>query len=60
MIEAAANLKAIADYAGALVQMIEANDCCELQLDPTIFQRAVQNPLNSMVVPTGLEPVFPT
>ena len=35
--------------------MIEVNYCGGLQLDPTIFQLAVHNPLNSTVVPTGLE-----
>ena len=54
-------LKAIADYCGTSVAMIEADYCGVLTLsDRTVFAQSAANYAKSMVVPTGIEPVFPT
>lgn len=52
------NLKAVADYCGTSVTMIEKNYCGALELgqDQTIFRPSVPKSLQNMVVPTGLEP----
>jgi integrase len=61
-------LKAIADYCGTSISMIERDYCGTLQLsdrrifpaDPTIIRHTYEKPLQNMVVPTGFEPVLPT
>jgi integrase len=59
MVKAGYNLKAIAEYAGTSVTMIEEDYCGALQLDPTIFQRTAEKPLQNLASPTGFEPVLP-
>jgi hypothetical protein len=43
MVKAGLNLKAIAQYVGTSVTMIEDNYCGNLELDPIIFQRVSGN-----------------
>ena len=57
MVNAGQKLKAVAEYAGTSVNMIEEDYCGSLQLDPTIFQRPGEKPLQNMASPTGFEPV---
>jgi hypothetical protein len=58
MMKAGLNLKAIAQYVGTSVTMIEDNYCGNLELDPTIFQRISSNFVNILASPTGFEPVL--
>jgi hypothetical protein len=55
------NLKAIAEYCGTSVTMIEEDYCgkLELKIQSDDFQRSAAKPLNSMASPTGFEPVLP-
>ena len=62
MVKKGYNLKAIADYCGTSVQMIEESYCGQLNLDPnhpTLFQRTSEKPLTALASPTGFEPVSP-
>ncbi len=52
-------LKAIADYAGTSVQMIEDHYCGTLELtlaDRTVFEPQPSKSVNSLVTPTGAQP----
>ena len=52
-------LKAIADYCGTSVAMIEANYCGMLTLnDLTVFEPQVANYRGNLASPTGFEPVL--
>ena len=55
MVKAGLNLKAIAQYVGTSVTMIEDNYCGNLELDPTIFQRVSDNFVDILASPTGFE-----
>jgi integrase len=59
MVDAGYKLKAIAEYCGTSVTMIEEDYCGSLQLDPTILPRPSEKPLRNMASPTGFEPVLP-
>ena len=58
MMKAGLNLKAIAQYVGTSVTMIEDNYCGNLELDPIIFQRVSGNCVDILASPTGFEPVL--
>lgn len=57
MVQRGENLKAIADYCGTSVEMIERNYCGRLSLShlPNPNQKAPKS-LGTLVVPTGIEP----
>ncbi|MBI2999137.1 MAG: tyrosine-type recombinase/integrase [Deltaproteobacteria bacterium] len=61
MVKRGENLKAIADYCGTSVMMIEQDYCGTLTLsDRTISAPEWAKPTKGLVVPTGIEPVLPT
>jgi len=60
MVKSGENLKAIGDYCGTSTAMIERDYCGTLMLsDRTISEPEAANCVRNMVIPTGLEPVFP-
>jgi integrase len=56
-VKAGQNLKALADYCGTSVAMIEAQYCGKLELDQTISKPQPSNVLNSMASTTGISPI---
>jgi integrase len=58
MVKAAKNLKAVADYCGTSVAMIEADYCgvLSLNLDQTVLQPVPRKYLENMVAGPGFEP----
>ena len=57
MVQRGENIKAVADYCGTSVEMIERNYCGKLSLSHlTEIKPAVAKSLDSVVVPTGIEP----
>ena len=61
MVSRGENLKAISDYCGTSIEMIERNYCGRLSLSHlTEIKPDEPKSLNNLVVPTGIEPVLPT
>jgi integrase len=58
MVKAGKNLKAVADYCGTSVAMIEAGYCgvLSLNLDQTVLQPVPRKYLEKMVAGPGFEP----
>jgi integrase len=61
MVRKGINLKAIADYTGTSVAMIEQHYCAQSQLDPDqeVFEKSPSSYLKTLASPTGFEPVLP-